>query len=93
MDSSYSFQISNFKFLLCFLSSKLMESITEEILHLVKQKMTAQGAFNRDAYKQYIEETIDDFIAQGKLTDDDNLEFMEDKLIDMWEAVNEALAK
>ena len=61
-----------------------MEGIIEEILNLVKKKMKEQGGFDRDAYKQFVEETIEYFQEKGKLTDDDNLEFIEDQLLDMW---------
>jgi polyhydroxyalkanoate synthesis regulator phasin len=70
-----------------------METTIEEILKLVKKKMAEQGAYTRDAYKQFIEETIDYFIEKGKLTDDDNLEFIEDKLMDMWEIVCDEFAE
>ena len=70
-----------------------MESIVEEILALVKKKMTEQAAYDRDAYKQIVEETINYFIEKGKLTDDDNLEFIEDKLMDMLETVRDELVK
>ncbi len=62
-----------------------MEFEIEEILSLVKKKMREQGGYSRDAYKQYVVETIDYFLEKGKLTDDDNLEFIEDRLMDMWE--------
>ena len=68
-----------------------MEQI-EEILTLVKKKMKEQGGYDRDAYKEYVQETIDYFIEKGKLTDDDNLEFIEDTLMEMWEQVSEDLA-
>ncbi|MBU4374906.1 hypothetical protein KKH38_00140, partial [Patescibacteria group bacterium] len=64
-----------------------MEPIVEEILQLVKKKMQEQGGFDRDAYKQLVEETILYFQEKGKLTDDDNLEFIEDRLMDVWEDV------
>lgn len=64
-----------------------MESIIEEILTLVKKKMQEQGAYTRDAYKQYVAETIDYFIEKGKLTDDDNLEFIEDRLMEIYSTV------
>ena len=64
-----------------------MEFEIEEILSLVKKKMREQGGYSRDAYKQYVVETIDYFLEKGKLTDDDNLEFIEDRLMDMWETV------
>lgn len=69
-----------------------MEEITEEILELVKKKVEEQGAYDRDAYKQFVQETIDYFIEKGKLTDDDNLEFIEDRLMDMWEIVRDEFA-
>ncbi|MDD5291197.1 MAG: hypothetical protein PHZ04_03725 [Patescibacteria group bacterium] len=69
-----------------------MDETIYEILSLVKKKMKEQGAFDREAYKQFVEETIDYFEEKGKLTDDDNLEFMEDQLLDMWEEVEEGFA-
>ena len=66
-----------------------MEEITQEIIELVKKKMAEQGAYDRDAYKQFVEESIDYFLERGKLTDDDNLEFIEDRLMDMYEDVKD----
>jgi len=70
-----------------------MEEITEEILILVKKKMREQGGYDRDAYKQFVAETIDYFIEKGKLTDDDNLEFIEDRLVNIWPDVEEELVQ
>lgn len=69
-----------------------MEESTEEILELVKKKMAEQGGYDRDAYKQYVDETIDYFFEKGKLTDDDNLELINNRLMDMWEFVKDGLA-
>ena len=66
-----------------------MEFIISEILSLVKKKMQEQGAFERDAYKNLVNETIDYFVEKGKLTDDDNLEFIASRLMDMYEAVRD----
>ncbi len=66
-----------------------MEEQIGEILELTKKKMQEQGAFDRDAYKNLVEETIDYFVEKGKLTDDDNLEFIEDRLLDMYDDVRE----
>ena len=70
-----------------------MESIVGEILNLVKKKMAEQSAYDRDAYKELVEETINYFLEKGKLTDDDNLEFIEDQLMDMQETVRNELAE
>jgi len=65
-----------------------MENILNEILQLVKKKMREQGGYDYNAYKQFIDETIDYFIEKGKLTDDDNLDFIKSRLINMWSSVN-----
>lgn len=70
-----------------------MEMIISEILQLVKKKMSEQGAYDRDAYKNFVEETIDFFQERGKLTDDDNLEFIEDRLMDIWPEVEEEMKR
>lgn len=70
-----------------------MEGIAEEILQLVEKKMAEQGAYDRDAYKELVEETIEYFREKGKITNDDNDEFIEDQLMDMWEMVQSRFAK
>ena len=70
-----------------------MDSTTEEILTLVKKKMAEQAAYDRDAYKEIVEETIEYFREKGKITDDDNDEFIEDQLLNMWEVLQDEFAK
>jgi len=70
-----------------------MEENLYEVLELVKKKMVEQGGYDRDAYKQFVVETIDYFVEKGKLTDDDNLEFMEDRLMDMYDEISEELSE
>lgn len=70
-----------------------MEDTLEDILTLVKKKMHEQGAFERDAYKHLVTETIDYFLEKGKLTDDDNLEFLEDRLLGMYEIVRDGFCE
>ena len=70
-----------------------MEITLYEILDLVKKKMREQGGYNRAAYRQFVEETIEYFLQKGKLTDDDNLEFITRRLFDMWLEVEESLTK
>lgn len=67
--------------------------LVNEIFDLVKIKMEEQAAFNRDAYQALIEETIHYFRERGKMTDDDEDEFIEDQLMQRWEEVEEEFAK
>jgi hypothetical protein len=69
-----------------------MEDTIQDLFLLVKKKMKEQGAYDRYAYKQFVEETIDYYLEKGKLTDEDNLEFIEDQLLSQWENVEDYLS-
>jgi hypothetical protein len=70
-----------------------MEDIIQRILNLVKKKMREQGAYDRDAYKSLVEESIEYYKAKGVITDDDNTEFIEDRLMEMWPSVQESISQ
>lgn len=63
----------------------------EEILELVKKKMREQGAYDREAYEEFVVETIEYFEEKGKLTAEDNQEFIKDQLMEMWDSVEAEL--
>jgi len=69
-----------------------MDDLTQEIFLLVKKKMLEQGAYTRDAYRGYIEETIEYFKEKGKLTEDDDYEQIEGNLLEIWPEVEKELA-
>lgn len=62
-----------------------MDPIVQEIFDLIKVKMLEQAAFDRDAYRQLVEETIEYYRERGLLTDDDNDAFIKEQLLDRWE--------
>ncbi len=70
-----------------------MEPLAQEIFELVMVKMREQAAYDRDAYKELVEETIDYFNERGKIDDDDNVEFIRDQIMDMWEQVETELGE
>lgn len=70
-----------------------MDEITQEIYFLVKKKMAEQGAYDRDAYSDLIDETIEYFYEKGKLGDDENEELIKDQLMSMWDELEEDLAQ
>lgn len=70
-----------------------MEPIAQEIFELVMVKLREQAAYSRDAYKEIVEETIDYFNERGKIDDDDNVEFIRDQLMGMWEQVETELGE
>ncbi len=70
-----------------------MEETIQEVLLLVKKKMREQGAYDRGAYKQLVEETIDYFKERGKIFDDGNNEFVETQLMNMYDDVRNEFVK
>jgi polyhydroxyalkanoate synthesis regulator phasin len=70
-----------------------MDEMSAEILELVKKKMVEQAAFDRASYEELVDETIEYFCEKGKLTDEDNVEFIKDELMAMFESVEDELAE
>lgn len=70
-----------------------MDEITQEIYTLVKKKMAEQGAYDRDAYSDLIDETIEYFYEKGKLGDNENEELIKDQLMAMWDEVDEDMGE
>ncbi|MEI6379255.1 MAG: hypothetical protein WCO55_06415 [Candidatus Falkowbacteria bacterium] len=69
-----------------------MDEIINEIYQLVKKKMREQAAVERDAYTEIVDETIEYFMEKGKLSDDDNIEFIKDQLDEMYESATDSMA-
>ena len=61
-----------------------MEDIIQEISGLIRKKMKEQGVYDRDGYRSLVDEAVGYFLSKGKLTDDDNLEFIEDRLMSLY---------
>lgn len=70
-----------------------METIVEEIYELLKKKVGEQAAYDRAAYEALVDETVEYFKEKGKLTDDDNEEFIKEQLCQMYETMREEAAK
>lgn len=70
-----------------------MDESASEILDLVKIKMKEQAAYDRASYEELIEETIEYFYERGKLTDDDNVEFIKEELLSLYETVKDEMAE
>jgi hypothetical protein len=69
-----------------------MEVEIEKILSLTKKKMNESGAYSREAYEQFVEESIDYYLQKGELSDDDNLQFLGDQLMEMYVVVKETIS-
>ncbi len=69
-----------------------MDPIVGEIFELVKKKAAEQAAYDRASYDEIVDETVGYFKEKGKLTDDDNEEFIKDQLSEMFEMLQEEAA-
>ncbi|MDP2708976.1 MAG: hypothetical protein Q8O93_02920 [bacterium] len=70
-----------------------MEQTIQDIFELTIKKMKEAGTFEHNDYKTLIEESIEYYRQNGRLTDEDNDEFIEDQLLDRWEQARDRLAK
>lgn len=70
-----------------------MDTLSSEIYQLVKKRAVEQAAFSRSSYLNIVEETIDYFRQKGKLTDEDNEEFIKEELAGMLEALKDEVAE
>ena len=67
--------------------------LTEELFVLIKSKMENQGAYDRAAYEEFVEEAILDFKREGLITDDDDFEAAKDKLMLRFEEARNSFVK
>jgi hypothetical protein len=61
-----------------------MDEIMQEVLALAKKKMREAGEYDREAFHEFLEESIDYYITKGKLTDEDDLDAIKEELLEMY---------
>ncbi len=66
-----------------------MESTIEEMLVLIRKKIAEQGAYDREAYRHFVGETIEYFRERGKLGDDENEDYLENALMNRYQEVRD----
>jgi len=57
---------------------------TNGIFNEIVTRLEEEGAFDREAYYDMVEEVVEEKREQGQLTDDDNIEEMEEVLKKRW---------
>lgn len=60
-----------------------MDEIMQDILQLARKKMRESGEYDREAYRQYVEESIDYYLEKGRLTEEDNLDLIQEQLMEL----------
>jgi hypothetical protein len=66
-----------------------MDEITKEILELARKKMRESGEYDREAFRQYVEESIDYYLEKGRLTQEDNLDLIQEQLMELHGAIED----
>lgn len=66
-----------------------MDQIMQDILQLTRKKMRESGEYDREAFRQYIEESIEYYLEKGRLTDDDNLDLIQEQLMELFNDVED----
>jgi hypothetical protein len=69
-----------------------MEDIRQNIVTLVRKKMREAGAYDREAYRQYVEESIEYYLERGEISEEENLELLEEELLEMYSDTEDKLA-
>lgn len=64
----------------------------EKIISLVKKKMRESGEYGPEAYREFVEESLDFYVERGEISENDNLEMIKDQLDDLWEPIEEKMA-
>jgi hypothetical protein len=64
-----------------------MEDEVKDILELTRTKMREAGEYSREAYREFIEESIEYYLEKGRLSDEDDLDAMREELMGMFEEI------
>jgi predicted DNA-binding protein len=63
---------------------KNMDEIMQDILNLSRKKMRESGEYGREAFHQYIEESIEYYIEKGRIDENENTDLIEEELMELY---------
>jgi hypothetical protein len=66
-----------------------MDEIKQDILNLAKKKMRESGEYSREAYRQFIEESIEYYLEKDRLTEEDDLDAIQEELMEMYNDIED----
>jgi preprotein translocase subunit SecA len=64
-----------------------MEEISQDILELARSKMREAGSYTREAFRDFIEESIEYYYEVGRLSEEDDLDALKEELMEMYNEV------
>lgn len=66
-----------------------MDEIKQDLLNLTKKKMRESGEYSREAYRQFVEESIEYYLEKDRLTEEDDLDAIQEELMEMYNDIEE----
>lgn len=69
-----------------------MDEIKQDILNLAKKKMRESGEYSREAYRQFIEESIEYYLEKDRLTEEDDLDAIQEEMMEMFNDIEDEAA-
>ena len=61
----------------------------QEILDLTRKKMRESGEYDRPAFHEYLEESIQYFLEKGRLSDDVDLDLIKEQILERYNEIEE----
>jgi hypothetical protein len=64
-----------------------MEEAVKDVLELTRTKMREAGEYSREAYEEFVEESINYYLEKGRLSDEDDLDAIKEELLGMFSQI------
>jgi hypothetical protein len=68
-----------------------MREYVQELVVEVKTRMLDNAAISEEAFKDFIDQVVDEWLEYGQIHEDDDLECLKSLTYNMWETVKEEL--
>jgi len=66
-----------------------MDEINQDILELARTKMREAGSYTREAFRDFIEESIEYYYEIGRLSEEDDLDAIKEELMAMYNEIED----
>jgi len=66
-----------------------MREYVQDLIVEVKARMMDAAAFNEEAFKDFIDQVVDEWLGYGQIHEDDDLEGLKSLAYNMWETIQE----
>ena len=59
----------------------------QKILNLARKKMRESGEYSREAFRQFLEESLEYYVEKGEISEDENSDMMLEELLERYNDV------